>query len=136
MLTAANMGPDATERDFDAWWEYVLGHIDQAFTPRSGTTRIVLEVSAEVLSFDQERLPEVEAKLQALSSSPDLRVCAVRSGSVVTMRDRTICVRQFNFRNEEGDRITGGTEEETDSIGKWLRTTGWTAFCAQHSFKE
>ncbi len=30
VLTAANMGPDATERDFDAWATYVVEHIDEA----------------------------------------------------------------------------------------------------------
>lgn len=77
-LSAANMGPNATEADFDAWASYVAANIDEA-----------LGIDADV---DQ-------AGFTGRTSIPE-------------------------------DQVTGGTEEQNESVCRWLSVDGWNAFCA------
>lgn len=77
-LTTANMGPNATEEDYDAWMAYVCTHIDEAV----GFTVDVVDMFSVLWD----------------------------AGS---------------------DRVAGATEEQKETIQRWLSNEGWEAFCTQ-----
>lgn len=64
ILTAYNMGADATEADFDAWASFVAAHIDEA-------------VGCEVASIDQAPFRGAPAR-DGVSGATDEQECAIR----------------------------------------------------------
>lgn len=76
VLTAANMGPNATEADYDTWAAYVTSHVDEA-------------CGVDVATVDQQ-----------------------------------------HYGHGGEDEISGGSEEQRNTVRRWLSVDGWEAWCA------
>lgn len=84
-LSAASMGPNATEADFDAWATYVAEHIEHVVD------------STESVRVDVD---------QTAFSGPNA---------------------------EPEDLVDGATDEQRETIRRYLSTDRWEVFCSETS---